>query len=305
MGGIRAEDVVPLKKEQPKLAMYADPFPITRRPLIGFNYKDGSPFLDVRVRRAVSMLIDREPWIDTFYNVSKFKAEGLPVDSRWESHYMAGEPPYWIDPKGKGLGEAAAFFQHNPAEAKKLVQAAGFNGPVKMTGFFQGNTQNREVEVLVSMITEGGIFDISPLENPPLAEWNTKFHAGQGLHDGIAMNQSTGQSGDIDQHISVRYNVGNGVRVMLPKVFPWYQKTQDLIEAQRKELDDKKRAVMLDDLQKELALQMPTVPWPGAANGFSLAWPYFANFASFNALSAQTPMTETWTHHWYDETKKA
>ena len=37
-------------------------------------------------------------------------------------------------------------------------------------------------------------------------------------------------------------------------------------------LDDPERRLdLLSDLQKEFALQMPSVPWPGAANGFSLA----------------------------------
>ena len=72
------------------------------------------------------MLIDRDPWIDAFYNVSNFEAEGLPVDARWDSHYMAGEPPFWIDPKGDGLGEGAAYFKYNPEEAIKMIEAAGF-----------------------------------------------------------------------------------------------------------------------------------------------------------------------------------
>ena len=58
------------------------------------------------------------------------------------------------------------------------------------------------------------------------------------------------------------------------------------------------------DLQKELALQMPVVPWPGAANGYTLAWPHLANFSVWVPRSAQTPMIEVWPKYWYDETKK-
>jgi peptide/nickel transport system substrate-binding protein len=148
---INAEDVVAVKKEQPKLNMYATSFPEGRRALIGFNFNEGSPFNDVRMRRAVSMLLDRESWIDVFYNVSTYAQEGLAVDARWDTHYMAGEPPFWQDPKGKELGEAAQYFQFNPAEAQKLVRAAGHNSAVKLPGFQSGNP-SRQVQVIQAML---------------------------------------------------------------------------------------------------------------------------------------------------------
>src|SRR4051794_41843002 len=82
------------------------------------------------------MVIDRDSWIDAFYGVTQYEKDGLPVDARWDSHYMAGEPPYWLDPKGKGLGEGAAYFAHNVAEATKLIRAAGITGALKAPGFF-------------------------------------------------------------------------------------------------------------------------------------------------------------------------
>ena len=302
---VRAEDVVSIKNEQPKLNLYPTEFPVTRRTLIGFSYLPNSPFHDVRLRRAVSMLLDRDAWIDAFYNVSGYEKAGLPVDARWDSHYMAGEPPFWTDPEPKDskLGEGANYFKLNVEEATKLVRAAGFAGKVTVPGFFNAANNETQVQSLQGMLNESGLFDVS-IQSFPTAEWNLKFHHAEGKHEGIAFTQSTGQSGDIDAHISVRYNVGNGTRVMLPEVFPWYRKTQDLIIAQRRELDDKKRATQLDDLQKEMALQMPTVPWPGAATGFTLAWPHLANFGIFIPRSAQTPMTETWTRYWYDESKR-
>jgi ABC-type transport system substrate-binding protein len=47
-----------------------------------FGVRPGSPFHDDRVRRAVSMLLDRDLLIDTFYNVDKFRAEGMQTDTR-------------------------------------------------------------------------------------------------------------------------------------------------------------------------------------------------------------------------------
>ena len=108
---VRPEDVLATKRDQPKLNMYADSFPDGRPGFIGFSMLEGSPFHDVRVRRAVSMLLDRDSYIDTFFNVGTYQSAGLPVESRWHTHYAAGEAPYWIDPKGKGLGEGIRNFK--------------------------------------------------------------------------------------------------------------------------------------------------------------------------------------------------
>ena len=87
---------------------------------------------------------------------------------------------------------------------------------------------------------------------------------GGGLHEGLAINQGPGVSGDIDNQITVRFNVTAAPpQCLLRTVFPFYEKTQSLIDAQSKELDDKKRQGILSDLQKEMAVQMPAVPWPG------------------------------------------
>ena len=304
---IPSEEILPLKAEQPKLNLYAEPFPDARPAMVSFGLLDGSPFLDTRVRRAVSMLIDRETFIDVFYNVSVYEKEGLPVESRWHSHFAAGEPPFWIDPKGKDLGEGAQYFQLNQAEAKKLMQAAGFNAPIALpAGISASSTASslRQQEAILEMLQQGGMFQFT-VDSVPTNEFNQKYFNGGGLYNGITVNNGPGVSGDIDNHITVRFNVkSNPPQCLFRVVHPWYTKTQSLIEAQRVELDEKKRKTILDDLQKEMALQMPAVPWPGIANGFSLAWPMMGNFHLLTAKSTITAPSESWPSLWYDETKK-
>jgi ABC-type transport system substrate-binding protein len=302
-----AEEILPAKAEQPKLNLYAKSFPDSRPSFISFGLLENSPFLDTRVRRAVSMLIDRETFIDVFYNVGVFEKEGLPVESRWHSHFASGEPPYWIDPKGTGLGEGAQYFQFKPDEAKKLMQAAGFNSPVSMPAHISAastQTALRNQEALQQMLVTGGLFQLN-INSTPATEFNPKYFNGGGLYDGLTLNNGPGVSGDIDNHITVRFNVkANPPQCFFRTVHPWYTKTQSLIEAQRLELDDKKRATILSDLQKEMALQMPAVPWPGIASGFSLAWPWMGNYNLLTAKSSITSPTESWPSMWIDESKK-
>jgi len=69
--------------------------------------------------------MDRNAWIDAFYNVSNFQKDGLPVDTRWNSALPSDFVDMWLDPQGKEFGPNAMYYQHNLEEAKKLMAAAG------------------------------------------------------------------------------------------------------------------------------------------------------------------------------------
>ena len=119
------------------------------------------------------------------------------------------------------------------------------------------------------MLQGSGLFDLT-IKSLTTNEYTQQVYNGTGKFEGIAMLQNQGVRGDIDQYLSTRWSPGgaSGTQSMFPEVYDWYKKSQDLVTAQRKELDEKKRQTILQDLQKELAVQMPTIPWPGAANGF-------------------------------------
>jgi peptide/nickel transport system substrate-binding protein len=84
---VRQEDVLTVKKDVPSMDMrQADSFSRTPGAIMFYGLKEGSPFLDDRVRRAASMLMDRDLYIDTVSNVSNFTKEGLSVATRIQSH---------------------------------------------------------------------------------------------------------------------------------------------------------------------------------------------------------------------------
>jgi peptide/nickel transport system substrate-binding protein len=75
---------------------------------------DQKPFSDVRVRQAMSLAIDRKAIIDTSYEGTGHNNPAVPAALR-----------DWAIPMNQ-LGEGAKYERHDPAEAKRLLAAAGY-----------------------------------------------------------------------------------------------------------------------------------------------------------------------------------
>jgi peptide/nickel transport system substrate-binding protein len=73
---------------------------------------DKPPFNDVRVRRAISLAVDRQALIDAVY----MRGEPTPALPRGLTE--------WSLPIDQ-LGEGAKYYQYNPKEAKRLLAEAG------------------------------------------------------------------------------------------------------------------------------------------------------------------------------------
>jgi peptide/nickel transport system substrate-binding protein len=109
---------------------------------------DTKPFSDVRVRRAVAMAIEREAFQKAIYPEGAEPFSGpIPI----ASHYAI--PP-------DKLGEAAAWYRHDPTAAKKLMAEAGYAGGFKTrlyttTGY--GPEYVSRTELLKDMLSKIGI----------------------------------------------------------------------------------------------------------------------------------------------------
>jgi peptide/nickel transport system substrate-binding protein len=78
---------------------------------------DKPPFNDERVRRGMSRAIDRDGLLGL---VSKQGGQwpNMPINAGFGK-------AWWLDPKGKDIGDAGVNYQYSVAEAKKLFEAAG------------------------------------------------------------------------------------------------------------------------------------------------------------------------------------
>ncbi len=112
--------------------------------------RGSSPFKDERLRRALSMAVDRDGILQLAY-------EGK---GAWQTFFMGQFSKYRLDPKGADLGEGAQWFKYNPAEAKKLLSAAGHPNGLETRYIFTNNIYgerfNQVAEAIASMLKDAG-----------------------------------------------------------------------------------------------------------------------------------------------------
>ena len=88
------------------------------------------------------MAYDRDLWIDAVYDTKALQDAGVPIVRRWNTSLTALDSDaaggWWLDPQGKDFGDNAKYYQHNIAEAKKLMSAAGFANGLRADGQLRG-----------------------------------------------------------------------------------------------------------------------------------------------------------------------
>jgi peptide/nickel transport system substrate-binding protein len=311
--GVRAEDILTTKRESPQLGMYSNP--VSNNSVgatLGLGWLpwgsyERSPFLDARVRQALALSFDRDIFIDTFGNVAQFKAEGLPV----ATHYYTSVgyiPGVTLDPRDESeFGTNAKYYGHNPAEAKKLISAAGFADGIDLTHRFVGGGEiggpqyTNEIEVLMGWAKEVG-FNSTAVPIDYNLEYLPQFVTGQGKHEGILFRSGAVTSPDPLDYFVWRFwsksgptsgSLGLGVDNA-----PSDAKVDQLIEKASAETENAQRIDILKDLQRHLAEQQYCVTRPGVADGFLLAWPAVANYQVYQGSSKGN-----FYYWWLDQSK--
>ncbi|MBK7328199.1 MAG: ABC transporter substrate-binding protein [Dehalococcoidia bacterium] len=303
---VRQEEIIQVKKEVPELALDQGAHGRTAW-MTYFGLKPGTPFADDRVRRAASMLIDRDLWIDTFYNVSQFRTEGYPTDVRYHSHISAGWEGLWVDPKSNDMGEGKVNFTKNVAEAKKLLEAAGYTSAIESeiawiaTGQY-GTTFPKNAEVIKGMLEESGLFKLKQVNPDYQTDYLPKYYFAKGDFTGIAVGATTAYP-EVDQFMNSYYHSKGARQKTSFQGTVIDQKSDDMIDAQRKELDAGKRAQIIKDWQKYAATKMIMIPYPGQSPAFSLFWPWIGNAGVFRAWDAESGRDTTETKLWFDKSK--
>ena len=195
-GGLRAEDILPTKKDVPELSIYRTTSTAPRRHMTFGWLPDGkSPFIDERVRQAYSMSWDRDAFIDAFYNVSKFEAEGLPVETRWNTCIPADLPGLVAGPAGQGLRPQREVLPAQHRRGEEAARGGGLRQRPRVTS--NRITTNaitdlaRSAEALEGMAQDAG-FRIKINAIDYASEYIPKVRDANGQYEGVGFHTVTG-----------------------------------------------------------------------------------------------------------------
>ena len=305
------EDVLPTKQQLPHLLMAADD-QFDRTPFwLRFGYVEKSPFRDERVRKAASMVIDRDLYVETFGNVDRFRQAGLESPTAWHTCFGAGEST-WLDPKNdKEFGENAKWFKHNPAEAKKLLTAAGFttalDTQLTLSGSPGQNSLSKPADVLVGMWNDSGLFNFKFNYVDLNSVFRPSFHWNYGQHEGISIGGGGADYPDPDGNLQANFKSGVPRSGFVGADGKPDAYLDDIIAKQRSETDWNKRLALFYDYQRHFASKMYFMHQPGDALGFLLAQPWFGNWRFFRGQSDSgggAEMQEGGISYWIDNSKK-
>jgi len=294
---VRPSDILATKRDIPALNVYADEPPAQGNiAFFGWNPALGpaTPFRDKRLRQAFSRSWDRDLWIDTFYEVPQFRAEGIPMESAWNSSILSIWPDWWLDPKSKDMGSAGANYQYNVEEAKKLVSAAGFGNGIDIkaqyvtTGQY-GTDFNERVETLMNF---GRVVGLN-METVPVGfstDWRPKVADARGDFEGISFRAGAAgsQIADVGEGAFAYYHHQGGVNYTgffsdnssFQKGDP---RLNESLEKIRSEFDAKKRISMMHDVQKLMAEEQYMLHFPGSATLLTIAWPALQNYGVYTS----------------------
>jgi ABC-type transport system substrate-binding protein len=309
---VQQEDIILTKRELPHLNMVAteqfDDIPYWLR----MGYGPESPFRDERVRKALSMVTDRDLYIEIIGNVDRFRKEGLDVPTAWHSCLGAGET-WWLDPKNeKVFGEHAKWFKYDVAEARKLLTAAGYANVIDTKFTLSGTpgqgSFSRPSELLVGMWNDSRVFSFKINYVDLNAVFRPQYHYNYNRHEGVAIGGGGSAYPDIDGNLQVNFRSGQDRTGYVAADGKPDAYVDGLIEKQRVERDLQKRTALMHEFQRYFASKMYTLFEPGDALGLELAQPWFGNWRAFSSRSGTgnegSNMSESGMYYWIDNSKK-
>ena len=245
-----------LKQKRPKLQTLEFPSPVMGHISMRTDQK---PFSDVRVRQAMSLAIDRHAIIEAVFEGVGALNPAVPAALK-----------EWSIPFDK-LGEGAKFYKHDPAEAKRLLTAAGYpNGfPGTMCFTTYGSTILVDSMQLVQKDLKGVGIDVKIDQKEYGAYIATCFY---GKFDSMTYGPQTGFL-EPDNFLFGQYypeELKNQSHITDPVV-------ADMLARQRRTFDPAKRREIVYDIQRHLAkqqyyVQMPSgiyvAVWEGAVKNY-------------------------------------
>ncbi|MFQ5879012.1 MAG: ABC transporter substrate-binding protein [Dehalococcoidia bacterium] len=251
-----------------------------------FKGNNEPPFNDARVRRAVSMGVDRQTLHDLIYG-------GLGILSA--TIVPPTFAPHFLDPDSPNFGANAKYARYNLQEAKQLLAAAGYEGGFDANYYFNAawaQGYKDEVEAIVGMLRQVGISAKAQGREYNDFIRNYLYFEGWGDRTGMEYDTTSARP-DIHGWVFQKFSPDSPRNLSAiddPKITP-------LVEKQKGILNEEERAAVVHEIQR-VAVGQAYYPgwlqWPRPV----AVQPWVKNFAFHHHYGAGT---ESYPRIWIDK----
>ena len=202
---------------------------------VSFNV-DKAPFDNVKVRQAISMLINQNDILEGIY----------------EGHGVGAVGP--LAPGVFGFDDSKKPLSYNPEKAKELLKEAGFEDGFKTTLWTNDNQQRMDMAVLIQQELKQANIEV----DIEVVEWGAYLDkTAKGEHDMFILGLSN-PVGDADYFLTQLFDSANK-GLAGNRSFYDNPEVDELLKAGRQEIDETARQAIYSDVQEILIEEAPMV----------------------------------------------
>lgn len=295
---LQTQDLQRVKDQIPDVQIYQR----GAYPLSVLNFSPRDEFWeDVRLRRAISMAIDRDALLDAAYGLRELEAQGIEVVRNWHNNIPVAFSEYWLDPKGDRISEeAAANFRYDPDAARALVEEAG--GPFDTelhyaaAGSRYGEPYRIMSELMIQYWREVGI-NVRAVEE----DYNTEFLGSDGTSGGNFNGLMWIAQTRLEPFQYLQSQITDNENEAMYARWasqPWHADLMERLEEIRALTDTAELAEAILDMQDEMNKLMFVVPMQWSAFGTYVAYqPWVENALDYQSFT-QNAATEAVPYYW-------
>jgi peptide/nickel transport system substrate-binding protein len=264
-----ARDVTLLRQDAPDAVIVADLLDENKISVHKWGKEwPGTAWGDERVRIAMRRSVDYPGIAEFLSDRATFESAGIPIEIGIMTH-MSRQPAYWLDPEKGELGAYSDNYLYNPAEARKLTSAAGYNDPIVLPYHVSGTGDiATENQLVIDSLMNSGVFKID-VKQIPAAEYRTNINVNRAYSGTQSPNSG---EGNFDYLWFNDYWSGRLGGTTFPDTM-----LDSLLVAQRREMDFERRGALVKELQLYLAQKFYVNPALHQFTTFSIRWPWVHN----------------------------
>jgi peptide/nickel transport system substrate-binding protein len=259
---------------------------------MGFSARPGQPYRDPRIRRAFSLALDRPALSNVSYDTDRLEQAGYPVLRKQPSSPLPAHFKYWVDPDTQPWGY---FYGYQPTEARRLLEAAGwdFNTmiPLNFTSNRFGREYTHSVEAVLQLLGRIGV-RVQLVGHDYASAWADVWQRGE--FDGIGYFVVARFPDPHDYFARIAHSRGqfNPGRVRDPVL-------DTLIEKEDLVFDADDREELAREIVNRVNEQMYIPPLTvGTTMQYNVSQPWLGNAQQYYTTNTGAWYAEVFPHYW-------